>query len=191
MKRAGITRNKIKGVKLGFTLIELVLVIGILAITFGVTSDILISLVRSQAKTKIMNNVEQSANFITLKMERELRSAEDVIAPYDLSLPDSYRLKRRSDGVYVVYYVSTGRLIRTEFDGLTGDPHWNIKLNETTGVNGVTISCIPGNLCFTVSGTDPKVINISLRVTASSTGGLPVNNAYTDVNETIVVRATY
>ena len=76
MKNTGIKN------KAGFTLVEMVLVVGLLAISFGVTSDILISLVRSQTKSRVMNGIEQQANFVSLSIEKELRNAVSVRRPH-------------------------------------------------------------------------------------------------------------
>ncbi|KKS60297.1 MAG: hypothetical protein UV25_C0010G0024 [candidate division WWE3 bacterium GW2011_GWB1_42_41] len=52
----------------GFTLVELLVVIALLGISIGVTSDILVSLVRSYNKTQIKNEVEQQANFVVTRI---------------------------------------------------------------------------------------------------------------------------
>ena len=62
----------------GFTLIELLLVVGLLALTVGITSDILLSIVRTYNKTQVTNEIEQQANFVSLKLEKEIRNAQTV-----------------------------------------------------------------------------------------------------------------
>ena len=62
--------NKVNmNAKKGYTLIELMLVIALLALTAGVTGDIIISLVRSYSKTQVANEIEQNAGFVSLKLE--------------------------------------------------------------------------------------------------------------------------
>ena len=62
----------------GFTLIEMLLVVLLLALTVGLTSDMLLSLIRSNTKTQVINEIEQQANFVTLKLEKELRDSMDA-----------------------------------------------------------------------------------------------------------------
>jgi len=47
----------------------------------GLTSDMLISLLRSNTKTQVINEIEQQANFVSLKIEKELRDSVDVKIP--------------------------------------------------------------------------------------------------------------
>jgi type II secretory pathway pseudopilin PulG len=169
----------------GFTLLELVLVIGLLAISFGVTSDILISLVRSQTKTSVMNSVEQQANFASMKLEKELRSAIDV----SMSGTDLVITKRGSTNpVTYSYDAGTRILSRSEFGVGAG----TYALNDTTSPGGVGVECL-SPACFTVTVNSPKVVTIALRFGPVLTAGglIPVNTGTVDINSTIVVRSTY
>lgn len=174
--------NKISG---GFTLLELVLVIGLLAISFGVTSDILISLVRSQTKTMVLNSVEQQANFISMKLEKELRSATDV----SMSGTDLVITKRNSTNPVTYGLVTNTRVLnRTELGPGT------LPLNDVSNPGGVGVECVPGFSCFTVTASSPKVVTIALRfgpVLSAGGGLIPVNTGTVDINSTIVVRSTY
>ena len=64
----------IKNNQSGFTLIEMLIVVVILAIVVGMTSDMLMSLIRSNTKTQVINELEQQANFVPSK--RSLLSKE-------------------------------------------------------------------------------------------------------------------
>jgi type II secretory pathway pseudopilin PulG len=173
----------------GFTLLELILVIGLLAISFGVTSDILISLVRSQTKTMVLNSVEQQANFASLKLEKELRNATGVT----MSGSDLVITKRNSINPVTYSLVTNTRVLnRTEMGPGT------LPLNDVSNPGGVGVECgfqIPNPLpCFTVTGTSPTVVSIALRFgpVLSTAGNLiPVNTGTVDINSTIVVRSTY
>src|SRR5687768_13601913 len=72
--------------KQGFTLLELLLTVGILTIAAGVTTDVMLSITRSYNKTQITNEIEQNANFFLLKIEKELRNATSIVAVTDTSL---------------------------------------------------------------------------------------------------------
>src|SRR3990167_7157761 len=62
----------------GFTLVELLIVVALVIISAGVTSDIILTLIRSYNKTRISNEIEQNGNFVILRLERELRDASNV-----------------------------------------------------------------------------------------------------------------
>jgi type II secretory pathway pseudopilin PulG len=59
----------------GYTLLELLIVIGLIGLTVGVTGDIILSLVRSYTKTQATNELERSSNFVVSKIEKEFKNA--------------------------------------------------------------------------------------------------------------------
>ena len=69
MKRKFDMNMNIKKNQGGFTLVEMLLVVFLLALTMGLTSDMLLSLIRSNTKTQVINEIEQQANFVSLKIE--------------------------------------------------------------------------------------------------------------------------
>ncbi len=169
------------GKPLGFTLIELLLVIALLGITVGLTTDILLSLTRSYGKTQILSDVEQSANFATQKLEKELRRATSV------SVISNVATIRFSDGGCSMYRIQTNELQRltsancillSSYEGLT---------KNVTG--GVAVAC--SGTCFTVTGTSPQIFTYSLVFSQpSSVTGINFSAQVTSKN-TIVIRNTY
>jgi prepilin-type N-terminal cleavage/methylation domain-containing protein len=173
-----ITKINKKGVfRRGFTLIELLLVISILGIAFGVTSDILISIVRSQLKTQTMNNLEQQANFVALKLEKDLRNAYSV---EDLG-NNVIQIEGKASGVtYQITYSYSGGVIYRSADGFTG------PLTDNSSSSGVFVSCTQ---CFVASGANPTTLTINTRFYPI---GYDISSSgYFDFNSTFVVRGTY
>ncbi len=171
----------------GFTLIELLLVITLLAISIGVTGDIMVSLTRSYNKTTVINEIEQQANFIGLKLEKELRNATNVTAT------TSSRLQFDSDTGTICYNFSGGNLYRTTSagacaystsatDALIASPSINQSLL------GVVASCDPN--CFEVTGTTPQVVNINMIFSQASGGGASYTGNIV-LKNTIVIRNSY
>ena len=117
----------------GFTLIELLLVVGLLALSVGITSDILISLVRSYSKSQVINEIEQNANFVSQKLEKELRNAANIDAiDTDTTLNDLPGgssitfTDRKGDQIVYRLNTSTGRIQKKvnagNYVNLTPDP---------------------------------------------------------------------
>jgi len=167
----------------GFTLLELVLVIGLLAVAFGVTSDILISLIRSQTKTQTMMSVEQQANFVSLKLEKDLKNATDVVMNGSV-----LQISKKGATYPIQYNLNAMVLSRSENNPST--PTY-LPLNDTKSPGGVGVQCNP--TCFTVTLSDPKIVTIALRFSPVITSGalVPVNTGTVDINDTIVIRSTY
>ncbi|KKS31801.1 hypothetical protein A2380_01800 [candidate division WWE3 bacterium RIFOXYB1_FULL_43_24] len=141
----------------GFTLVELLVVIALLGISIGVTSDILVSLVRSYNKTQIKNEVEQQANFVGLKLEREIRSSEGV-SPVGYT---NALVIQKEDGVSVTYRVY-GNILQVEYSPTTITP-----LTNTDGISGILVSCPSyGGNCFSVVGeVAPQTVMMHIRFT--------------------------
>lgn len=166
----------------GFTLIELLLVVSLLAISVGVTNDILISLIRTNNKTQVMNEIEQQSNFLSLKMEKELRNSRAVNIPEaDGSGGNTILNFTTRDGDIIEYKLVDGVIKRNEID---------VTSNASPG--GVYAEC-SGDLgnCFSVSGPSPQVVNISIDFRQAQPG---VGNSFTGkvgIKSTIVIRNTY
>jgi prepilin-type N-terminal cleavage/methylation domain-containing protein len=180
-----IGTNRDKKTRKGFTLIELLLVVSLLGIAFGVTSDILISIVRNQIKTQVANNLEQQANFVALKIEKDLRNAYSVAA-----ITNGFEIRGRIDGVpYTVDYTydSTNKIVNRQENSLS------LPLTDKSTPGGIEVTCTSAT-CFSVSGGSPTSVTLSMRFTPSSLGApatTPANTGFVDINTTFVVRGTY
>ena len=172
----------------GFTLVELMLVIALLAVSVGVTNDILLSLVRSNNKTQVMNEIEQQSNFASSKIERELRSARSITTPATGGSGILLKFETK-DGSTIEYDVndSNSGLIRRRVGG-TGA--WtNITSNNNPG--GVVAACGTPS-CFSVSaGYNPQIVNISIKFSQAQPGVSSSYTGQTTIQSTIVVRNTY
>ena len=167
----------------GFTLIELLLVITLVSISIGVTSDVLLSLIKSYNKTSAINEIEQQANFIGVKLEKELRNATNV------SSPTSNRLSFEYNGGTVYYNVANSNLYRStttwstaNTDALVATP----TINGTAG--GVNLECDAG--CFSLTGSTPQIVGISMVFKESGAGGVSFKGEI-HIKNTIVIRNTY
>jgi prepilin-type N-terminal cleavage/methylation domain-containing protein len=170
----------------GFTLIELLLTIALLAISVGVTTDIILSITKSYNKTEMANELEQNANFVLLKMEKELRNAKSITTPSTLNLPSRRLTFIGRDDITVVYTYDplNGDLTRKVGAG-TAEPIVN---NNTTV--GILVSC-PTGACFTLRNDSPQVIQLGLRFAQRYSGGSTAFTGTVDLNNTIVLRGTY
>ncbi len=186
MIRTKITPN-------AFTLIELILTISLLAISFGVTTDILISLVRSQSRMQMQNTVEEQANFVGSKLEKELRDSSDVSSDDPLSIT----MVRRVDNEIITYFLDSSNNVLKRSIG-TGAATVTEVMTDLTDPGGVIVNCPQdedGNqICFTVSDNSPRVVNISMSFLPVKTGSSLSSGSgisSTDINETFVIRTSY
>jgi prepilin-type N-terminal cleavage/methylation domain-containing protein len=178
----------------GFTLIELLLVIGLLALSVGVTGDILVSITRSYNKTQVANEVEQQANFVTLKLEKELRNAQKVTVTsatsMTLTMPDSTAVTYSVTGS-----AGAGKITRTV--GATTNDLTSTGIggvNVVCGADAGTSSCTPSSSnCFTSSaaGTKPQIVTVSMTFNQGQSVSVGSYSGCAKINNTYVVRDTY
>ncbi len=185
----------------GFTLVELLVIITLLAVTAGVTADIVLTLVRSYNKTRVTNEVEQVGNFAITKIEKELRSATSVVSPSIGASSNSicFLTKIGNNDRSVQYVVDpvSGLLRRSEFTNSSGCTGGTVPAGTdpvfSVGQGGVRISGASANSAFTRLSTSPDVVKIKFEFTQSSedsAGG----RAFTGnviLEQTVVVRGTY
>lgn len=166
----------------GFTLIEIILVVSLLAVTVGLTSDILLSLVRSNTKTQVINEIEQQSNFISLKLEKELRDARNVTLPEENSTGNTLTFIRK-DGTEISYTLNSNNVITRNIG--TETPQ---ILTSNSNPGGVSVTCPSG--CFNISGPNPQIVNISMEFKQAQ-GVVVSYSGAVKINSSVVIRNTY
>lgn len=179
---------------LGFTLIELLIVVALVIISAGVTSDIILTLIRSYNKTGISNEIEQNGNFLTLKLERELRDAIYIDTTNTNASKLVFTIVNLTGGNDIITYevkaVSNGStgvdsVVRT----INSGPEVLLTNNSTP--EGITVK-IGGGLNtnnFTLIGANPTVVKINFEMSQVGSGNQ--FTGLTTIRDTIVVRGTY
>lgn len=175
----------------GFTLIELIVVVSLLSIAVGLTGDTLITIIRSFNKTTVKNEIEQSANFVSQKLIKELRNAQavtqlDPADPTPLQQGDYHNelTFTDADDNQITYSIISGIVYR---DGGSGDE----ALTENNPPYGVNVTCGSGNACFTMVESSPQVIRISINMSQSGSPASKLFEGSISIEDTIVIRDTY
>jgi len=85
----------------GFTLVEILVVVGILGIIAVVASTIFFTTLRSAGKTKVLTTVKQNGDYTLSVMERLIRGSQEVVTNTDNKICESgmnYLKFKRADG---------------------------------------------------------------------------------------------
>ncbi len=191
-------KKVIKDYQSGFTLIEMLIVVVILAIVVGMTSDMLMSLIRSNTKTQVINEIEQQANFVSLKIEKELRDADLVSTSYDSDCLENLCLKfRRRDGKNVTYNLvplpgtsPVAYKLQRSLEGLSGGAF--LDVTNTSSIGGVHILCAGGSgKCFEIIGTSPQTVKINMIFNQAQQSAGRTYKGSIKIESSIVIRSTY
>jgi prepilin-type N-terminal cleavage/methylation domain-containing protein len=174
----------------GFTLIELLLVIALLAISVGVSTDIIINLTRSYSKTQVTHEIEQSANFVLLKLEKELRNADSVSLPSAASPTGNVLNFTDKSGDTVCYRIHDNKVQRYYGTNASCPSGSYVDLTSNAQPLGVYVSSAGGN-AFTLISSNPYVVQLDLRFQQSGSEGGTSFTGIVDLNNTIVVRGSY
>jgi prepilin-type N-terminal cleavage/methylation domain-containing protein len=185
----GIKAQKQKG----FTLIELLLVVAILSVSVGVTTDVVLNITRSYNKTQVTNEIEQNANFVLLKLEKELRNARQVNFPVNNGDSSDVLQLTNTEGQTVCYKVENNRVQRrvgthTNCSGTAG--YFDLTTNALP--LGVTVTSGDSEThAFTLISSNPYVIKLNLKFQQVGSAGGKSFEGDVQLDDTIVVRGSY
>ncbi len=139
----------------GYTLIELVIYIGILAILLGVLSSIFTSIVDVQLESSATSSVNQDGRYLLSKLVYDVKNASAIVVP---STPgtSSSTLQLTINSINYTYSVNGSSNLQV-VNGTTGET--NVLNSYDTSVSGLTFLHI-GNggssdnvrVSFTVTG---------------------------------------
>lgn len=191
----------------GFTLLELLIAISLLAITAGLTGDIILTLVRSYNKIRITNEIEQTGNVAMSKLEKELRVATKLTEPDpSCATPpscfcgDTLVFEKTAlidplddnddEPVEITYTIdsSTGSLTRSERPLGGGSTETAYLIDAST--SSVQLDPTQSGFC-TVDIQNPNAVAIDFTLIQTNAAGGSSFTGSVLLNQVIVLRGTY
>jgi len=184
--------------KKGVTLIELLIVVGVISIVAAVGGDILLTVVRAYKKAQILGTVEQNGSLASTLMENNLRNSA-VIKYFDNSIGDFVEVSEGqteyTDYVKITSAQGVSSTIQFVEGGVSGTcPNGEIRVDGVTVTNtdvnsGVNI-IKGGSSIFTIYNPEggPPIVTALFKVTQACQS--PVT-ASAEFNTTVTLRGSY
>jgi prepilin-type N-terminal cleavage/methylation domain-containing protein len=125
-------------IKKGFTLVELMVVVGILSIIMLVISQPLASIIKYQRESQIQDNMRDNLQFVINKIEKELKTSSGVAV-----IPGGAGLTfRDQNGGLVTYSLNNNEILKnsTRLTENTIFRVMNLRFWENTTTNLTTMS---------------------------------------------------
>jgi prepilin-type N-terminal cleavage/methylation domain-containing protein len=172
-KKSKVKSQRYK-VQRGFTLVELLIYIGMLSILFTVLTQIFGSILDAQLESEATSSVQQDGRFILSRLTYDTRRAQAIVIPAALG-SQSTSLQLTISGVNYTYGLSGGNLELTNNLGINA-----INSGETT-VSGLNFTRI-GNSVVNAKNT------IQIEYTVTSKVVRPKGQETKDFKTTIGIR---
>jgi len=99
----------------GFTIVEMLLYIGLFSTVVLVTTQILISITDMYLESAATSSLEQNANFLSQKMQYDILRSTRIVEPASPAVPGS-RLVLQIDGTDHIYEIQNQVLLLTAND---------------------------------------------------------------------------
>jgi len=171
---------EMKRKKSGFTLIEILVVVGLLGIIAGIGSNMFFTTLRSSTKSKSLTMVKQNGDYALVVIERLIRDSEKVITNSDGSLCTTGMNKiktKRLDGSEVEFACkgegTANGLIASNSARLTSN---EVKLD----------SCSFD--CSSRGGFYPQVVTINFTLSQAAVTTRPEEQASVNFKTTVTTR---
>lgn len=165
----------------GFTIIEMLTVIGIFAVVGTMSVNILFSMMKATSKAAEINKIKQSGDYALSIMERIIRNASSITSGCTNGVPSSSltikSVENNNSNIYIINLDTSGiayqlnppggavqNLINTSDISITGTPQFvcQVGSNEPTLIQ-IQYSLASKNLTGKEQVTIPFVTSISLR----------------------------
>ena len=164
--------------ELGFSLIEILIVMGTVAVIGGIVVSILFSVFRGSSKASTLITLRQNGNFAMSQVSRQIRNARALVTPATCVTPQSGLSQitiTGDDGLPTTFVCSGG--------GLASQSAHPATLLDT---NNVTASC--NFSCSQSSGNIAPIITFSLTVSQRSGVTAQENQASLDFKTAVSMR---
>lgn len=161
----------------GFTIIEIILYMGLLAILITIMSSIFISILGVKLETQTNNAVQQDGKYILARLTYDIHRADKIISPALGATQTSFQLQITENSVTKVYSYSLNGDILNLSDGITTD-RLNSPGTKLSLFNVVRL----GNSATNPSDKDTLNLNFDVQSIGQTSSGPQIMEFHTTVS---------
>ncbi|MDP2874214.1 MAG: type II secretion system protein [bacterium] len=169
----------------GFTLIEILIVIALMAVLTGAGADLFVNSLKAYQKSQIMNQLSQNGNYVMSTVLNTARSADEI----SIDEETHSVLTITDEDVQTVFRIKAGAqsvgVITKQVGGGTEETITN--LSPTSGVD-----VVPGDSRFDVTTNPPQTLTVTLKIRQAP--NTPLNRAYETaitLTNSVIIRGEY
>lgn len=180
-----------RNVHSGFTLLEILISVGILATVAVLMTQVLFTTTHVNKKTELLNDIKQNGNFTLDVIGRMVRSAIDVETTCDTGPTATVAARIRSaDGYETIFMcMSDGNVARIASVSATGAATYLTGGNVTLSTSGAA-SCSDSSLSFSCPSASGVQSQLSITFTLGQPGiaGSTYENGSASFQSTVMLR---
>lgn len=148
----------------GFTLVELLIYMGLLSILVGILSTIFVSIIDVQLNSRATSNVEQDGRFILARLTHDIQSASSIVSP-NAAGGSGNSLQIHVDSTNYTYSLNNGNL------QVTSGSEVNNLNGVNTRVSGLTFLRVG-------DGDNDDTVRINFTVSSTTSGPNTESRSY-------------
>lgn len=141
--------------KCGFTLIETLVVIGVLSVIGMIILNVFSRSLRGSNKSQILGSIQQNGRQVLENIDKTVRGADNIVCPA-LTLPDRRTLVVRSAGTYTRYRFAQDNTIKQDNPLKQTDQASGEEETDPAFVNRICLFNDPMPLPSILTDTNPK-----------------------------------
>jgi prepilin-type N-terminal cleavage/methylation domain-containing protein len=165
----------------GFTLIEILVALGILAIIVVIVSNMFFTILKSSSKTKVLTEVKQNGNYALNVMARMIRNGRIGVGECG-AYPDRITITNPDDGITTFHCCGSPPMIASKSGSLTCE-----QARLTSDKVQASSSCDDFISC-TQTFEGPPVVTINFTLQQAGTASRPEEEATVNFRMTVTLR---
>lgn len=174
--------KKEKSSQKGFTLLEILVVVGVLGVVAVIGSNLLFTTLRGSTKARVLVEVKQNGNYAMEVMERMIRNARSLKSQCQSGMTE-FRIENPDLGKTTFACLDVG-MADPRISSGSGSPLSYVRLtNDKVKVDSCTFDCQRGE-----KGIRPDTITINFTLSQAQASSRPERQARVDFKTTVTLR---